>query len=88
MYYFFFVLSGHVSNNLDKPQFLLDKELSFLHLLKCSNLHESKSRISETSLTVKFEPCCRSDRVAERLTLPTSDHEETGSSPAGDKIIP
>ena len=27
-------LRGRVSNNFDNPQFLLEKELSFLHLLK------------------------------------------------------
>ena len=48
-------LRGRVSNNLDNPQFLLKKELSFLHLLKSLNLYEGKSRISETSLLVKFE---------------------------------
>ena len=30
----------------------------------------------------------RSDRVAERLALPTSDHGVTGSNPAGGKILP
>ena len=33
-------LRGHISNNLDNPQFLLEKELSFLHLLKSLNLYE------------------------------------------------
>ena len=33
-------LRGRVSNNLDNPQFLLEKELSFLHLLKSLNLYE------------------------------------------------
>ena len=32
-------------------------------------------------------PYCRSDRVAERLALPTSDHGVSGSSPAGGEII-
>ena len=80
-------LRGRVSNNLDNPQFLLEKELSFLHSLKSLNLYEGKSRISETSLPVKFEPYCRSDRVAEWLALPTSDHGVSGSSPAGREII-
>ena len=33
-------LKGRVSNNLDNPQFLLEKGLSFLHLLKSFNLYE------------------------------------------------
>ena len=36
----FGLLRGHVSNNLDNPQFLLENELSFLHLLKSLNLYE------------------------------------------------
>ena len=34
-------LKERVSNNLDNPQFLLEKELSFLQLLKSLNLYES-----------------------------------------------
>ena len=64
------------SNNLDNPHFLLKKELSFLHLFKSLNLYEGKSRISETSLPVKFEPYCRSDRS-----------QLQSSSPSGGKII-
>ena len=71
------------SNNLDNPQFLLETELSFLHLLKSLNVYEIE--ISETRIPVKFEPYCRSDRVAERLVLPTSDHGV--SSPTGGEII-
>ena len=81
------VLRERVSNNLDNPQFLLENEFSFLHLLKSLNLFKGRSRISETSLSVKFEPYCRSDRVAERLALQISDHGVSGSSPAGDEII-
>ena len=84
------LLRWRVNNNLDNPQFLLEKELSFLHLLKSFNLYEGWSRISEESLPVRFEPYCRSDRVAERrLALPTSDsdHGVSSSSPAGGKII-
>ena len=83
----YLILRGRVSNNLDNPQFLLEKELSFLHLLKSLNLYEGESRISEKSLLVKVEPYCRSDRVAERLAFQTSDHGVTGSSPAGGEII-
>ena len=78
---------GHVCYNLDNLQFLLGKELSFLHLLESSNLYEGKSGINETNIPVKFVPYCRSDRVAERLALPTSDHGVSGSSPAGGDII-
>ena len=67
-------LRGSVNNNLDNPQFLLEKELSFLHLLK---------RVSQEL----FEAYCRSDRVAERLALPTLDHGVSGSSPAVGEII-
>ena len=67
------VLRVRVSNNLDNPQFLLEKELSFLHLLKSLNLYEGWSRFSETNPSVKFEPYCRSDPVAEWSELPTSD---------------
>ena len=33
-------LRGRVSNNLDNPQFFLEKELSFLHLLKSLSWYE------------------------------------------------
>ena len=33
-------LRGRVSNDLNNPQFLLEKELSFLHLLKILDLYE------------------------------------------------
>ena len=33
-------LRGRVSNNIDNPQFLLEKELSFVHLLKSLQLYE------------------------------------------------
>ena len=80
-------LRGRASNNLDNPLFLLEKELSFLHLLKSLNLYEGKSKISETSVPVELEPYSRSNRVAERLALPTSDHGVLGSSPVGGEII-
>ena len=34
------MLRGRVRNNLDNPQFLLEKELSFLYILKSLNLYE------------------------------------------------
>ena len=38
-------LRGRVSNSLDNPQFLLEKELSFLHLLKSLNLYKVAKQV-------------------------------------------
>ena len=49
-------LRGRVSNNLDSPQFLLEKKLSFLHLIKSLNLYEVSQEVARQVFLLNSSP--------------------------------
>ena len=68
------VLRERVSNTLDNLQFLLEEELSFLHLLKRLNLYEVSQELARqvvlinSSPTVEATACPSGKRSRLRIT--------------------